>query len=187
MDELDQLLTLLEKKNALEKEIAALIDRQADAGNIAEYAAAKIFDIDLRKQKNNKDDDGIFLSGPLAGHSVNVKYTAQRLPTLDLPKDWQQRQDTLAHYYLVLCGPKSTRQLLKDPHRPWVLESVFLFETLAILTVLAGKVQIGTATSVREEFWAAAELFPHAHNDLFPLSIEQRRLLMVVRERWTSV
>jgi hypothetical protein len=187
MGELDQLVTLLEKRNAIDKEISELIGRPAYTGYISEYLAAKILGIQLQQLGNNKGDDGIFVSGPtpLLGCKVNVKYASKRPSTLDLPEKWQQRQQegTLPDYYLVICGPAATSGSSKGEHHPFVIESVYLFETRQLLAALVKRqVKIGTATSVNRQLWKAAELFPSPQNTTLPLSEEQKRLFHRFRE-----
>jgi len=76
-DALKELARLIHTKNEIDARIAALIGRSALIGHVGEYIAAQVFDIRLEHSASNKALDGFFASGPLAGRSVNVKWTAQ--------------------------------------------------------------------------------------------------------------
>lgn len=63
---------------------------------------------------------------------------------------------------------------------PWTVSNVFLFEANHLLAHLrARSVKVGIATSVAQQYWAEAELYPAARNALLELTIglaEQLRL-----------
>lgn len=57
------------------------------------------------------------------------------------------------------------------------IDAVYLFDAAAVVAELRARGRrIGTASSVRDELWEAAEIYPR-HNQSFPLSSEQRELL----------
>ena len=61
MDDLVQLAGLIRRRNQLEQEITALIQRPAQIGHLGEYIAAHIFDIMLEQSAAHKGFDHIFL------------------------------------------------------------------------------------------------------------------------------
>ena len=87
-------------------------------------------------------------------------------------------------YYLVLAGPPGQARI-----RPWVVESVFLFDSVRLLTQLQARgVKIGVATSVRKE-QEAARIFPvrpqaASHTEVpLALTAEQVGALALFRQR----
>jgi hypothetical protein len=189
MDDMIRLVELLRQRNAIDEQIAKLTHRPASTGHIGEYIAARIFKIDLAKSASTKGHDGRFLEGPLAGHTVNVKFYPKRENVLDLPQDAQQMLDELSKYYLVLTGPKSSAGSSQDTHRPLVIEAVFLFEAARLIQELNARTmskhgraaKIGIATSVPEEFWYKAEIYPIQRDNTFSLTLDQQRLLSLLR------
>jgi hypothetical protein len=93
--------------------------------------------------------DGVFSEGPLAGKTVNIKTCSRHESVLDIsphPSDC----------YLVLTGPAGQARVL-----PWVIDSVFLFNSEQLLATLTTRgVKIGIATSVRKQVWQAARIYP---------------------------
>ena len=62
--------------------------------------------------------------------------------------------------------------------RPWVIESVFLFDAHEIVGALrSAGVGIGVASSVRRHFWDAAMVYPESRNPRLVLTDQQRELL----------
>ncbi len=113
MENLEQLASLLHRRNLLEREITAIINRPASIGHIGEYIASVIFQIDLEKSASHKSIDGRFGLGLLAGRTVNIKWYAQREGALDMTDTWPD-------YYLALTGPKSKLTTSVGQMRPWV-------------------------------------------------------------------
>ncbi len=60
MDDLIQLADLVRKRNALERQITALIGRPAQIGHIGEYIASRILGIELKESESFKSIDGHF-------------------------------------------------------------------------------------------------------------------------------
>jgi hypothetical protein len=56
----------------------------ATVGDIGEWIAAKVFDIELAATANNTAFDGHFTTGSLAGQTVNVKTYLQQYGSLDV-------------------------------------------------------------------------------------------------------
>lgn len=173
----EDLLTLLEylkERNTIDAKIAALINRPAERGHIGEYIGAAIFNITLASTATNKGSDGIFQSGTLRGRSVNVKFYGKRDGCLDLKS--QDGPD----YYLVLTGAIAPATSSRGATRPLIIEGVYLFESSALLSDLSKRPRspkIGNATSVANEYWVAAEIWPRAAFAPFTVSDEQRQTL----------
>lgn len=172
MDELTQLAGLIRSRNSLEREITALIGRPAQIGHIGEYIASRVFHIVLEESASHEGIDGRFSDGPLKNHTVNIKWYALREGVLDIAPN------ALPDYYLVLTGPKSAAMTSRGQVRPWVIESVFLFEARTLVEELKCRgVRIGEASSVREAAWAKAEVYPAQGNAALVLSEAQRAAL----------
>jgi hypothetical protein len=176
-DHLARLAALVKERNRVEVEIAAIINRPAQLGHVGEYIAAHIFDLTLHPSAANKGSDGHFNSGPVAGRSVNVKWYGKQEGLLDI------NLGGLPDYYLVLAGPRGAPVSSKGMARPWVINSVFLFDVPSLLQDLrAANVKIGIATSIRSAVWHAAEVYPVGRNATIPLSNAQRAQLMLFSE-----
>src|SRR3954471_1765925 len=67
------LTDLLRHRNEIDRQIAGLIGRPAERGHLGEFIASRLFGIRIAGSATQKDLDGWFESGPLAGKSVNVK------------------------------------------------------------------------------------------------------------------
>jgi hypothetical protein len=98
---LRRIADLLEKRNRIDGEIAALIQRPMTSGHLGEWIAAGIFDIELEKSASAAALDGHFRSGPLQRRSVNVKWYLRREGILDLTSA------AMPDDYLVMTGPAS--------------------------------------------------------------------------------
>ena len=169
MDELKSLADLIKQRNLIDDEIAAIIDRPAERGHIGEFVAAAIFDIELHESASNKGSDGVFRSGPHKGRSVNVKFYG---------KDWgilEISPDDPPDFYLVLTGTKATAASSKGQTSPLTISSAFLFDHHQLVSRLT--VKIGTATSVRRQFWDEAEIYPNQNDELLQLTPEQLSML----------
>jgi hypothetical protein len=169
-DELRRLAELLAARDTLDTQIAAIVGRSARPGDVGEFIAALIFDIQLAATATQPGYDGVFRAGPLAGKTVNVKTYGNLSAGLDIP----------AHpcdYALVLTGPPRPGHA-RGQHRPWRLTEVYLFELTSLLEVLRGRgVKIGIATSLRAVDLAAARIFPPSDRAPLQLSAEQWALL----------
>ncbi len=171
-DDLAHLAELIKRKVLIEEEITKIIGRPALIGHVGEYVASRIFGISLHKSATQISSDGTFDHGPLAGRTVNVKWYTKREGLLDIGTT------SSPDYYLVLTGPRSPPTSSRGTSRPWVIASVFLFDAKQLLESLKSRgVQIGIATSVLEEAWKKAEIYPNASNSLLELSHERRKQL----------
>jgi hypothetical protein len=109
--DLERLAELVQIKNDADLAIAQLIGRPSSPGNIGEFVAARVFDIELMRSGSHPGYDGVFLDGPLADKTVNIKTYSRHESVLDIgahPCD----------FYLVLTGPPGQARNL-----PWVIES----------------------------------------------------------------
>ena len=175
-DELQMLALLIKEINAAENAIAGVIGRPAHPGHVGEFVASRIFDIKLPESAVNRGSDGYFRSGPLASKSVNVKKYSLHQGLLDI------RPDALPDYYLVLTGPKVQPVSTRGTARPWVIESAFLFDAFALVQRLKRRgVKLGVATSVIQELWREAEIYPSPNNPALCLTEAQRNMLEMFR------
>jgi hypothetical protein len=172
-DRLTQLAHLIREHNAAMARISSLIGRPALVGHVGEYIAGAIFDIELNPSASAKGHDGFFRSPPsLAGRSVNIKWGTVFEGGMDVSPDAEVDD------YLALTGPRATSMTSKGLSRPWLIESVFLFDLHDLRTDLRTRgVGIGVATSIRRSLWEAAMIYPESHNPRLVLTDEQRRLL----------
>lgn len=161
-----RLAELLRSREKIDTYIAAIVRRPALIGHLGEFIAERIFDIELAESATQNAFDGHFTSGALRGRTVNVKWYARQEGLLDLHADGG------TDFYLVLAGPKGSSG--RGP-RPWVIDSVHLFDTGALLRSLT--VKIGVATSVKVEVWNAAEIYPRQVSQALIVTAQQRRLL----------
>ncbi|SCL24217.1 hypothetical protein [Micromonospora inyonensis] len=169
-ESLRQLAELLRAREELDDQITALIGRPAHPGNIGEFIAARVFDIDLASNAVQAGYDGVFRSGPLAGQTVNVKNYGDALSGLDISSH-------PCDYYLVLSS--RPQPLGNTRHHRWGIAAVYLFDAHQLRETLTDRgVKIGTATSIRLADLHAAQVFP-ATNPAGPLllSPEQAALL----------
>lgn len=172
MTNLEKLARLIKDKERIKKEIASIIGRQAQLGHVGEYVAAHIFNVKLEESASHKGSDGVFKEGPLKNQSVNIKWYTKREGLLDI------NPNGIPDYYLVLTGPRTVAPSSRGTTRPWVIESVFLFDAKELIKVLEERgVKIGIAASVKLGFWDDAEIYPKQRDNTLELSDEQRRLL----------
>ena len=175
-DELQRLASLIKERNAVENAIAGVIGRPAHPGHVGEFVASRIFDIELPESAVNKGSDGYFRSGPLASKSVNIKKFSLHQGLLDIEPD--ARPD----YYLVLTGPKVQPVSTRGTAQPWVIASAFLFDACALVQRLKQRgVKLGVATSVIQELWREAEIYPSPNNPALWLTEAQRNMLEMFR------
>jgi hypothetical protein len=168
MKKLERLAKLIQAKNKIDDEIAEVIGRPSLIGHIGEYIASEIFKIELEQSAVEKGIDGRFIQGPLKGQTVNIKFYAKRENLLDINPDY------LPDYYLVITGPKSGPVSSRGATRPWLISSVYLFNSQKLMNELKNRdVKIEIATSVVSKLWDEAEIYPNQSNNIIPLSEEQ--------------
>lgn len=172
MDDLHVLADLLKTRNEIGDRIADHIGRPAQVGHLGEYIASKVFNISLAESASQKGIDGHFVGGPLDGLSVNVKWYPKREGLLDM------NSDASPDFYLVLAGPKVAAASSRGETRPWIIRTVHLFHAGELVRKLRERpVKIGIATSVAQQYWEDAEIYPRRRDDLYPMTDKQRSLL----------
>jgi len=145
---------------------------------VGEFIAASIFEISLNISASSKGNDGYFKNGNLGGSTVNVKWYTKHEGLLDL--------NTLSpsDYYLVLTGPKAPAASSRGTIRPWTIESVFLFNSAELTNKLKLRgVKVGVATSVTQQLWSEAEIYPISRNREIVLNEDQRKQLALFSQR----
>ncbi len=177
MDKLQEVADLIQQRNVIDAQIGREIGRPALIGHIGEWLAARIFNIILQDSASHQAIDGYFQTGALAGKSVNIKWYGAFQGVLDITT--VVRPD----YYLVLTGLRLTNFSSKGQLLPLGIANVFLFESTDLIAKLQDKVKIGIATSVRREYWDAAEIYPTPTNPLLPITDEQRAMLALFAPR----
>jgi hypothetical protein len=125
-----------------------------------------------RLQPRSGEIDGRFRSGPLMGHTVNVKWYPKHEGTLDMT------ESVALDFYLVLTGSHSAAVSSRSSARPWQIDAAYLFNAADLLgQQRARKVKIGVATSILNSQGEAAEIFPQPRNSLLCLTPAQVSLL----------
>lgn len=170
--QLAEFAALIRERNSIDARIGAILNRPATVGDIGEWIAAKVFDIELAATANNTAFDGHFKTGSLAGQTVNVKTYLQQYGSLDVT------ESPALDYYLIFAGPKSNLGSSRGTLRPFCIQSVYLFRSEDLLAELRGAgAKIGVATSVRVAQWNAAEIYPRSSNPALVLTDRQRAQL----------
>lgn len=163
---LEQVAELLDERNRIDERIAQIIQRPVASNHLIRWIASRIFDIEL-EESATAPISGRFRAYPLAGKTVKVKWYPKREGVLDMTES-----DTL-DYYLVLTGPPSAASTSSGGSRPWHISDVYLFDAHRLLASQRTRgVKIGTASSVPNDLWTAARIYPDPTNPL-PLSREQ--------------
>lgn len=166
----------LRERNRIDDQIAEVIHRPMTSGHLGEWIAAQIFDIELELSASEAVIDGCFRSGPLEGRTVNVKWYLEREGLLDMTA----AEDL--HDYLVLTGPVGVAASSRGRTRPWRIDAVYLFDAQTLRAdLLARGQQVGTASSIRNELWTGAEIYPEPRNNRFLLTAEQVQALRLFR------
>ena len=165
---LEQLASLLARRNAIDEEIGALVGRPAIRGHVGEWIAQEIFRVTLEESASQEGFDGRFADGPLAGKTVNVKWYGERTGVLGI------NLDGVPDYYLVMTGPKAVATTSRGQTLPWVITEVFLLDARALVKRLG---KGGVATYVRQHEWEAARVYPAAAGALLTLTDAQREAL----------
>jgi hypothetical protein len=169
---MERLASLLSEFNRVANQITAITGRPTTLGHVGEFIASQVFAIRLQQSASGKGLDGHFTEGPLSGKSVNIKWYGKLEGLLDInPK-------AVPDFYLVMTGPRSAAVSSRGTARPWVIDQVFLFDADALVRELRARgLNPGIATSVRQELWRGAELYPNSNVSLYQLSERQRELL----------
>jgi hypothetical protein len=175
MQDLTHLADLIRIRNYVNSSVSRIINHPAEVGHIAEYLMGVILDVELNDVPNAKATDGVFSGGALAGKSVNVKYRAAQSKLLNLEEFLDPSLH--AHFYLSVQGPKSASKTSAGRELPFVVSSIYLFESSALIPQIAkpGKADLGRF--VPTALWQAAMIFPQQVNQALILSDEQRAAL----------
>ncbi len=172
MSDIEELADLIRQRNQVARETTRIIGRPAQIGHVGEYVASKVFNIRLEESATVKGIDGVFEEGSLNGKTVNIKFYAKREGLLDI------REDALPDYYLVFTGPKAESMTSRGEARPWHIDWVFLLNAQELVAELRNRgVKIGIATSIINEQWDQAEIYPDQANKELRLSEAQRNEL----------
>jgi hypothetical protein len=163
---------LLCERNAIDAELARLMQRPMTSGHLGEWIAAQVFDIELEASAAAAGIDGRFRSGPLQGKTVNIKWYLKREGMLDTT------ESAALDYYLVLSGPPSTAVSSRGATRPWCIEAVYLFDARQLRSEQTMRgVKRGVASSVTKQQWTAAEIYPSSTNPQLAVTSEQAQQL----------
>ncbi|MFG1925919.1 hypothetical protein [Cryptosporangium sp. NPDC048952] len=169
---LTHIARLLHERNLIDAQIAEVTDRPMTAGHLGEWIASQLFPIELEKNAANRGYDGRFTEGPLRGKRVNVKWYLKQEGLLDLIAP------ELLDYYLVFTGPISAAFGSRGTTRPWCITNIFLFDAEQVTAQqMARGVGTGTAASLLQGQWAAAEVYPGRRSELLPITDEQSMAL----------
>lgn len=173
-DDLQRIANLLEDRNKIDDQIAAVTHRPMASGHLGEWIASQVFDIELEGSAAAAAVDGRFRSGPLQGRTVNVKWYLQREGVLDMTTS------DLLDDYLVMTGPISPATSSHGGTRPWRIEHVYLFDARSLRhDLLSRGLILGIASSIRMQLWMQAEIYPQATNPRLAPTAEQRAALQL--------
>ena len=162
---------LLGEKNAVDSKIARIVGSSARIGDVGEYIASQIFGIRLHGSRSAKGSDGTFAGGSLAGKTVNVKFYTDTGNGLDM------KPPGSTAFYLVLWGGGEQPES-KGVNRPLSVDFVYIFDESALVQKLIARgVKIGMASSLRNEDWNEAEIYPNNRSPVYTVSIDQRKKL----------
>ncbi len=171
---LEELAELMGKRNKVDERISEIIDRPAEKGHIFEYIASQIFPIKLNDSASKEGYDGTFDDGALKDKKVDVKYHAKNDHLLDLNN--KANNET---FLLVFTGPGEAASSSKGKVSPLRIDKIYLFNEKELCEQLAGKVKVGTATSVRSEYWEGKEIYPENKLNIdLKLKIRELKLLI---------
>lgn len=170
--DLERLAKLIKERNANEVKITEVIGRPAQIGHIGEYLASAIFSVKLEESATHPGHDGCFSEGDLSGKTVNVKMYGKREGLLDI------NEKHIPNYYLVFTGEKSSVMTSRGRTRPWAINEVFLFQADELVERLRSReIKIGVATSVRQEEWENARIYPSSPSSSLELTKKQQQWL----------
>lgn len=172
MSDLARLAQLVRARNTVESNIANLLRCSVNLNDIGEYIAATIFGITLIPSTHHSEFAGIFAHDHLAGKTVDIQWYPRREGFMNV------HSQPAPDFYLVFAGPRQESSTTRALVNPWLITSVHLFESNELLAALHERgVQIGSHTSIINQFWERSEIFPQARNTILTLTDEQRQLL----------
>ena len=176
MQDLTHLADLIRIRNYVNNSVSKIIEGPAETGRIAEFVAAQIFDIDLAETFVNKAIDGWFRSPPaLACASVNVKYRSSSSKRLNIENSPDLNNHP--HYCLALRGPKLLKGPASEKTLPFVIDSVFLFDSHELIPALVAEGSAHIGPAVKAIYWQQAMIYPTQVNQALVLNGEQRAAL----------
>lgn len=168
------LATLVKQRNEVDNDLSDLIGRPSTVGNIGEYIASKVFDIELQERANHKGHDGIFASGPLEGKTVNVKFYTKQQYMVDI------NLRSVPDSFLVLVGPTAPLVSSRGTTLAIFVQAVYLFDAQQLIhSVQSRGTKVGTATSVVKQVWQANEIYPSQASTTITLTDEQKTYLQL--------
>jgi hypothetical protein len=167
-DRIRQVAELLQARNVIDEKISKIIHRPMLTGHLGEWIAEQVFTIGLESSATTRAIDGRFLSGPLKGRTVNVKWLSRRKGLLAVSAS--EKVD----YYLVFAGPPAPPGSSRDISLPLGIESVYLFDARQLR---AAGVKPGNASPVPLELWRLAEIYPETRNSPLRIQSEQADVL----------
>ena len=109
---MEHLASLIQQRNAVDKEIAAVIGRPALSGHFGEFIVTQVFDVELHDSAVQKGSDGRFTNASHEGKTVEIKYYPKLEGLLDMKTDSQP------DFYLVLTGPRENRRIFSRYDAP---------------------------------------------------------------------
>lgn len=168
--DLERVAELVHKRNKIDQKIHSIVRRAVVHGHLGEYIAGGVFDLAINDNASTPGVDGVFLSGELAGATVNVKWYGRREGILDLTTANRPQ------YYLVMTGPTGVGA--RGGLRPLVIDAVYLFNASRLFEQQRSRgVKIGVASSVPKGLWEAAQVYPVNRTGLDVLPADGERLL----------
>ena len=182
MQDLTHLADLIRIRNYVNNSVSNIIGGPAETGRIAEFVAAQIFDIELARTFVNKAIDGWFRSpASLASASVNVKYRSRSSKRLDN----ENSADPNDHprYYLAFRGPKLLKGPASEKTLPFVIDSVYIFDSQELIPSLVAKGGAHIGPAVKLVHWQQAMIYPEQVNQALILTDEQRAALQLFAPR----
>ena len=176
---IEKLAALIRERNAIDDEIAKIIERPAQIGHVGEWLAQEIFGVQLERSATQPGYDGRFTSGALSGKTVNVKWYAKREGILDI------NEAHFPDYYLIFAGPKVPAASSRGTTRPWLISEIFLFDAAALADRLRARgVKLGVGGSVWQGEWDAARIYPSlSARAVMQLTTDQIRRISLFSEQ----
>ncbi len=171
-DELVHLADLIRTRNSAVKSIATFVGRPATVGELGEFIASLVFDIQLDPAGATQGISGRFTAGKVRGKNVSVKWYGRYEGVLAI------NEDALPDFYLVMTGPKGETNDWSRQVPAWSIDYVFLIGAQALTQELLKRgVRISQTTSLREEDWDRCEMYPNPRCPYLTLTDEQRAML----------
>jgi hypothetical protein len=120
-----QLAELLRIRNELDARISQVTGRSARPGDVGEFIASRVFDIELAATATQAGYDGRFRSRPLAGRTVDIKTYGDAFGGLGMSAH-------ACEFYLILSG--SRRAGGEVPRQRLHIGNVYLLDAQILRT-----------------------------------------------------